>query len=119
MSAEIAERDLRAMELRGYGMTTEERLARCAEDNARLVEEVRRLREEVGRRLTMNDRLLAIPYLAPREREAIRLRADGLAWPQVADRMGVSLNTVKAFRRRAKDKLGDAEWLERRVAIQP
>jgi RNA polymerase sigma factor (sigma-70 family) len=38
-----------------------------------------------------------LDLLAPREAEALRLLAEGLPYKQIADRMGISLETVRQY----------------------
>jgi DNA-binding NarL/FixJ family response regulator len=45
------------------------------------------------------------PSLTPRERQTVTLLADGLTNKEIATRMGVSVNTVKAFIRSVMLKL--------------
>jgi DNA-binding NarL/FixJ family response regulator len=50
--------------------------------------------------------------LSPREREAMRLVADGATNPQIADRLGVGRETVKTLLARAFAKLGTTRRAE-------
>jgi two-component system, NarL family, nitrate/nitrite response regulator NarL len=45
------------------------------------------------------------PGLAPREREVMRLTAQGLSGPEIADRLGIQATTVKTHLKRAYRKL--------------
>jgi DNA-binding CsgD family transcriptional regulator len=45
-------------------------------------------------------------HLTPREQETVRLLANGFTNKEIAARMGVSVNTVKAFLRSVMLKLG-------------
>lgn len=38
---------------------------------------------------------IMLPNLTPRQRDVVRLLADGLSCPQIAKRLGIALNTVR------------------------
>ncbi len=44
--------------------------------------------------------------LSPRELQVLQLKADGLAFKDIAERLGISLGAVNTYAKRAKGKLG-------------
>lgn len=47
--------------------------------------------------LGLGQRVNELERLAPREAETLRLLAEGLPYKQIADRMGISLETVRQY----------------------
>lgn len=60
---------------------------------------------------------MAAPALSARQAEVIRLAAAGLTMDGTARRLGISVNTVKRYRRDAFWKLGARNRTEAAVAL--
>jgi RNA polymerase sigma factor (sigma-70 family) len=58
----------------------------------------------------------AAPRLSPREREVLRLIAEGCTYLQVARRIGISTHTVSTYLRRIREKT-DAQTLAELVRL--
>ena len=57
-----------------------------------------------------------VDKLSPMEREAVRCTCDGLTNPEIAARLGLSVNTVKGYLAHAYEKLGAQRYGSPRTA---